>query len=164
MQSTISTYCNTPFGVAAYRNAVSQLALDREEEAAVIEAARAGDQRARDRLIEDCVRAALVRAVGLAIWYRALRGVTLDPQDIAQEAGLRAILRIEKALASPNPVGYLRRAIEGAMLTYCRERQSAVRVPVCMQSRKRIPPVEVLSLDAPIGEDGSATLADLIAS
>jgi len=137
--------------------------LDRGEESAVIVAARSGDQGARDRLIENCMQVALRRATSLAIFYRALRGVTLDPQDIAQEAALRAVLRLDKALAAPNPVGYLRRAIEGAMLTYCRERQSAVRVPASMQSRKGIKPFDVLSLDAPYG-DGGFTLADLIPS
>ncbi len=145
MQSTIGN-C-TPFGVTAYSRAVAHVGLDRGEESAVIVAARSGDQGARDRLIENCMQVALRRATSLAIFYRALR----------------AVLRLDKALAAPNPVGYLRRAIEGAMLTYCRERQSAVRVPASMQSRKGIKPFDVLSLDAPYG-DGGFTLADLIPS
>jgi DNA-directed RNA polymerase specialized sigma24 family protein len=155
--------CNTPFiGVQAYRASIGSESLSRAEEAELIAAARVGDQAARARLVEDCLQYALRRAVRLVAFYRAVRGVVLDPQDIAQEAAVRAFLRLDKALAAPNPGAYLRRAVGGAMLTFCREHQSAVRVPAPTQSRGRRP-VDVVSLDAPLpGYDGRVTLADLL--
>jgi hypothetical protein len=71
---------------------------------------------------------------------------------------------MDRALAHPNPFGYLCRAIEGAMLTFCRERQTAVRVPVTSQWRG-MPPVDVVSLDACLpGSDRSLTLAERLAA
>jgi DNA-directed RNA polymerase specialized sigma24 family protein len=167
MQTT--SQCNTPFtgegvlaGVQAYRASIGSESLSRAEEVELIAAARSGDQAARARLIEDCLRYALRRAVRLVAFYRAVRGVTLDPQDVAQEAAVRALIRLDKALAAPNPVGYLRQAVGGAMLTFCRERQNAVRVPAPSQSRGQRP-VDVTSLDAPLpGYDGRVTLADVL--
>lgn len=155
------------FGADAYFHSIGSDSLSRADEQQLIEAARRGDQDARTQLITDCQRVAYRRAVGLAAFYRALRGVELDPQDIAQEAMLRLLLRMDKALASSNPCGYLRRAIEGAMLTFCRERQTAIRVPVTTQW-KGTRPVDVVSLDAMIipagSEDIGYALMDLLAS
>jgi DNA-directed RNA polymerase specialized sigma24 family protein len=158
-----NTQCNTPLvvGSAAYRQSVPVVQRDRAEEARIIAAARAGNQAARADLIGLCQARAWSRAVSLAGFYRVLRGVVLDPQDIAQEAMLRAWLRLDKALAAPNPVGYLLRALEGAMLTFCREQQNAIRVPAPAQSRGRRP-VEVVSLDAPMSGYDRVTLADLL--
>jgi DNA-directed RNA polymerase specialized sigma24 family protein len=150
-----------PAGSAAYRLSVPVARPDRAEEARIIAAARAGNQAARAKLVEICQGRAWTRALALAGFYRDLRGVYLDAQDIAQEAMLRAWLRLDKALAAPNPVGYLMRAIEGAMLTYCREQQNAIRVPACQQSWGRRP-VEVVSLDAPLSGYDRVTLADLL--
>ena len=135
--------------------------MSRVEEFQLIEAARTGDQGARSRLVEACQYYALRRAFSLVAFYRAMRGVKLDAQDIAQEAAVRVLLRLDKALARPNPIGYLRLAMEGAMLTFCRERQTAVRVPVTSQWRGHRP-VEVVSLDAPLSGYDRVTLADLL--
>jgi len=147
--------------VQAYRASIGSESLSRAEEAELIAAARAGDQAARSRLVEDCLCYALRRAVRLVAFYRAVRGVVLDPQDIAQEAAVRALVRLDKALAAPNPVGYLRWAVGGAMLTFCREHQTAVRVPACMQSRGH-QPVDVASLDAPLPGSDGLTLVDVL--
>jgi len=149
-------------GAQAYRATLMASSPKQTELAPIVDAARTGDYTARSRLAELCLYRAWLRALRLAAFYRALRGVELDPQDIAQEAALRVWLRMEKALAHPNPFGYLCRASEGAMLTFCRERQTAVRVPVTMQWRGA-QPIMVVSLDAPLhGSDNGVTLADLL--
>lgn len=155
---------NTPLaGNVAYRQTVPVARPDRAEEARLIDAARSGSQTARADLVMICQARAWSRAVALAGFYRRTFGAVLDPQDIAQEAMLRAWLRLDKALAAPNPVGYLFKAIEGAMLTFCREQRSPIRVPVCQQSWGRRAP-DVLSLDAPLSGCEDWTLLDLLAS
>ncbi|MGB8344591.1 MAG: pentapeptide repeat-containing protein [Ktedonobacteraceae bacterium] len=149
-------------GADAYRASLSASSLTQADLEQIVDAARAGDHTARERLAELCLCRAWRRSLRLAAFYRALRGVELDPQDIAQEAALRVWLRMDKALAHPNPFGYLCRATEGAMLTFCRERQTAVRVPVTMQWRGT-PPATVVSLDAPLSiAERTVTLADLL--
>lgn len=148
-------------GKEAYSMAITRETPTEAELFRYISEARKGCQEARNSLVEFATRRAWFRALRLSAYYKALRGVELDPQDIAQEAALRSLKRFDKALAHPNPVGYLYRAIEGAMLTFCRERQSAVRVPAPMQSRGHRP-VEVVSLDAPISTRSSLTLGDLL--
>jgi len=148
-------------GAQAYRATLTTpLSPTQAELEPLVAAARAGESAARERLAHLCLTRAWLRALRLVAFYRAARGVVLDPQDIAQEAALRIWRRMDTALAHPNPFGYLCRSIEGAMLTFCRERQSAVRVPVTMQWRGH-PPVAVLSLDAPLpGYDDPTTLAE----
>jgi DNA-directed RNA polymerase specialized sigma24 family protein len=162
MSSTSSLGEPALAGAQAYRASLTALSPGEADLAPIVTAARAGDLTARSRLAELCLARAWLRALRLVAFYRALRGVVLDPQDVAQEAALRIWQRMDKALAHANPYGYLCRAIEGAMLTFCREQQSAVRVPVTMQWRG-IPPVEVVSLDTPLaGYDHRVTLADLL--
>lgn len=149
-------------GAQAYRASLTASSPDQAELVSIVDAARSGDVAARERLAELCLFRAWLRALRLAAFYRALRGVEVDPQDIAQEAALRIWLRMEKALAHPNPFGYLCRAIEGAMLTFCRERQTAMRVPVTTQWRG-VQPIMVVSLDAQLpGSNSGTTLADLL--
>ena len=149
-------------GADAYRASLSASSLTQADLEQTVDAARAGDHAARERLAELCLSRTWRRSLRLSAFYRAVRGVELDPQDIAQEAALRVWRRMDKALAHPNPFGYLCRATEGAMLTFCRERQSAVRVPVTMQWRGH-PPVAVVSLDVPLsGYEDPTTLADLL--
>lgn len=156
-----SSQSNTPLsGSEAYRATIRRRRSPAEE-ALVVEAARAGSSSARAQVLEICRARAWVRAVSLAAFYWALRGEVLDPQDIAQEAMLRAWRRMDKALVAPNPIGYLMRTLEGAMLTFCREQQNAIRVPACQQSRGRLP-LEVISLDAPLSGYDQVTLADLL--
>jgi DNA-directed RNA polymerase specialized sigma24 family protein len=151
-------------GAQAYRASLTASFPTQAELAPIVDAARKGDHTARERLAELCLYRSWLRALRLAAFYRALRGVEVDPQDIAQEAALRVWVRMEKALSHPNPFGYLCRAIEGAMLTFCRERQTAVRVPVTTQWRG-VEPMTVVSLDAPLpGADRGATLADLLSA
>jgi DNA-directed RNA polymerase specialized sigma24 family protein len=155
---------NTPLaGSAAYRQTIPVERPGRAEEAHLIEAARAGNPAARADLVTLCQARAWSRAVALAGFYHRTFGAVLDPQDIAQEAMLRAWLRIDKALAAPNPVGYLFKAIEGAMLTFCREQRSLIRVPACQQSWGRVAPA-VFSLDASLIDGEEFTLLDLLAS
>jgi len=150
-------------GAQAYSATVAS-ELPSDDDIRKIEAkAREGSYEARSRLTEICLHRTWRRALRLSAFYRALRGVELDPQDIAQEGALRAWKRLDKALTHPNPYGYLCLATEGAMLTFCRERQTAVRVPVTMQWRGH-PPVEVVSLDAPLTSDNMETLADILPS
>lgn len=149
-------------GTQAYRATLTASSPNQAELASIVDAARAGDHNARSRLAELCLYRAWLRALRLAAFYRAMRGVEVDPQDIAQEAALRVWLRMDKALVHPNLFGYLCRASEGAMLTFCRERQSVVRVPVTTQWRG-VQPFTVVSLDAPLsGSDNNVTLADLL--
>lgn len=147
-------------GSEAYRSTIRRRP-NPVEETRIVEAARAGSDLARAQLLEICRARAWLRAISLAAFYWALRGVVLDPQDIAQEAMLRAWRRMNKALTAPNPLGYLMRSLEGAMLTFCRERQNAIRVPACQQSRGKLP-ADVVSLDAPLSGYDQVTLADLL--
>lgn len=148
-------------GAQAY-GATVERELPSDEDIRKVEAkAREGSYEARARLTEICLRRTWMRALRLSAFYKALRGVELDPQDIAQEGALRAWKRLDKALSHPNPYGYLCLATEGAMLTFCRERQSAVRVPVTMQWRGHAP-VEVVSLDAQLNSENKETLADTL--
>jgi DNA-directed RNA polymerase specialized sigma24 family protein len=148
-------------GKDAYNLAITREMPSDSEVWQFVADAREGCKEARGNLVEYVTKRAWSRALRLSAYYKALRDVELDPQDIAQEAALRCLKRLDKALAHPNPVGYLYLAIEGAMLTFCRERQSAVRVPAPMQSRGQRP-VYVVSLNAPLSPHSRRTLADTL--
>ncbi len=165
-QITVQPYSSAlAFDITAYCESTRETFLKWDEEARVIEAARTGNQQARHRLVAALHIYVIKRALRLANFYLSARRVFLDPQDIAQEAMLRAWKRLDKALSAPNPIGYLLKAVEGAMLTFCKEWQSMVRVPCCMQSRG-VRLVETMSLDALLDDDGDGDdeycLANLI--
>ena len=151
------------FGREAYNASLAWEFPDDEVKNKAITDARAGDYDARAFLLGYTMQRAWMRSLRLVAYYNALRGITLDPQDVAQEASMRAWQRMDKALAHPSPIGYLAKTIEGAMLTYCREGLSPIRVPNSMQSKGNAPPY-VTSLDAPLANSSNVSLIDLIAA
>lgn len=101
------------------------------------------------------------RAVKLAHNFQLTYGAHLDAEDI-MGAGVECVLRgMQKALdQARNPIGWLLWGAQLAMLHFCQETRSPIRVPASMQHVGRKVPA-VFSLDAPLSEDGS-TLLDLV--
>lgn len=101
------------------------------------------------------------RARKLARMFRETCGAALDSEDIVQAGIEYALCRLDKALQAVSPAGYLLHAAQFAMLNYCKEQQSSIRVPARSQwNGKRVP--QVLSLDAPLIAGEDMTLLDLI--
>jgi hypothetical protein len=165
MQTTSNQQSNTQAGalsaLQAYSIEVTQISLlTDDQERDLVERARSGDGSARDALIEACQRYILSKAWHLVNYYVASAGARLEVMDVVMEGNLALLLYMDTALASVNPCGFLRKAALGVMLNYCKEHRVLIRTP----RTPGLVPHQIVSLDAPIGEDGSATLADLIAS
>src|SRR5262245_52210232 len=94
------------------------------------------------------------RAHRLARMFRESCGAVLDVEDIIQAGAVHLMHRQEQALQARNPVAYLIHAARFAMLEYCQEQRCAIRVPATSQRKygARVP--NMLSLDAPLVEDG----------
>ncbi len=154
-----------PYGRDAYLPTVplQDRLLSFEEIDRIVDNAKEGNQEAKDKLTMLMMHRAWGRGIHLALYYHALKDVYIDAQDIIQTGVLTAIERMDKALAHPNPFGYLCKASEGAMLNFCREGQSMVRVPMTSQRRgHRAPYVD--SLDTKVSAHVGLTLLEIIPS
>jgi DNA-directed RNA polymerase specialized sigma24 family protein len=136
------------FGMEAYHWDMMRVPVFSSHElAAVVQAAQQGDQDACERLFARACRSIWLRACRMAWFYRVMQGCWFDPQDLAQHAAIAAWRSFDRALARPEPLGYLLRAAKWAMQVYCREHQSLLRVPHTSQWRGARA-AEVVSLEA----------------
>jgi hypothetical protein len=102
------------------------------------------------------------RAWKLARMFRDTCGACLDAEDIIQAGAEYMLYRLDNALQAVNPIGYLLHAAQFAMLHYCQEQRSSIRVPHTSQHRGVAVPT-VVSLDAPLPGCEDLTLLDLVA-
>jgi RNA polymerase sigma factor (sigma-70 family) len=136
--------------------------LSPEAQAMYIEQARAGDNEARQALILHCISYALVKANGI---YYERRPRHIDALDLAQEANLKMLEGIDKALEVRQPVSYLVTLAVRAIQEYCTYHAPMIQKPE--YSRERLArvdpyPATVESLDEPIYEEGRLLKVELI--
>src|SRR6266849_968784 len=128
-------------------------------EAQLIESARCG---ATDELVEYVYDRLPARARKLAAMFLETCGARLDVDDVRQAGAEMVLRRLGKALGADKPVAYLLHAAQFAMLAYCKEQRSPIRVPCSTQCHTGVRPPMVLSLDAPLVAGEDLTLLDLI--
>jgi DNA-directed RNA polymerase specialized sigma24 family protein len=133
--------------------------ITRSGECELVDQARAGET---SGLVEYIYRLLQARAVHLVRGFRAVYGVSLDTDDLAQEGIVRVLRSLGGALATDHPIARLLTAAQFRMLDYCEENRTAIRVPACMQRRGAVVPM-VDSLDASIVGTDDLTLLDLVA-
>jgi DNA-directed RNA polymerase specialized sigma24 family protein len=90
-----------------------------EEEAILVEGARQGDEEARRLLVLSCTWYIYRQSARYARIAQETGKWRVEFFDLFQEAHLTVLERLNKALAHPNPCGYLRKAIDGALIDYC---------------------------------------------
>lgn len=136
--------------------------LSPEAEAMHIEQARAGDNEARQALILHCISYALAKANSI---YYERRPCHVDVLDLAQEANLKMLERIDKALEARDPVRYLVTLAVRAIQMYCTYHAPMIQKPgYSLKVLAKIDPypATVESLDAPIYEEGQRLKVELI--
>ncbi len=105
-----------------------------------------------------------VPARKLARMFRESCGAVLDVDDLIQAGAEQLLRRLDAALTVARcPIGFLKHAAQFAMLDYCQDTRSSIRVPARSQRNGKRGP-EVLSLDAPLVDGEDLTLLDLLAS
>jgi len=113
----------------------------------LVEGARKGDTQARDSLILSCVG----YVVGVARKYAVICAAAASPiefLDLVQIGNVTIVERMDKALAHPNPIGYLYKAASGAIIQYCQTRSSLIVTPKDNKG-KPLAPMEMQRLDVP---------------
>jgi RNA polymerase sigma factor (sigma-70 family) len=90
-----------------------------EEEAILVDGARHGDQEARHLLVLSCTWYIYRISARYARIARQTGKWRIEFFDLFQEAHITVLERLDKALAHNNPCGYLRKAINGAIIDYC---------------------------------------------
>ena len=132
--------------------------LSQEQEQALIERARSGDQAARDELflwLLSPVKRFASRSY-LAHCWEVSGGIS--PDDLVSEACLRMLERLPAALSSSNPFAYLLKAAYGTIRRIMWQERSSIRTPYTPGER----PIPVRSLHAPLDADCEDTLLDVI--
>jgi RNA polymerase sigma factor (sigma-70 family) len=129
-----------------------------EQERELVEVARAGDQAARQALIERTLP--YIRAV--ASRYASMLAHD-DFLDLVSEAVVAVIEKMDQALVrAEDPLSYLCNFAKHTIFAYCRAHRSLISN---VESRRMDDPFSrVGSLDAPLSDEGDLTLADQIAA
>lgn len=143
------------------RDIGSILYLTREEEQALIEQARAGDENACHDLVLSCLPYVKKVAEKYATLCAACGRKRIEYLDLVQIGCLTVLECLNKALAHPNPCGYLRRAAFGEIVKYCGKHASLITSP-SERGGKLLPIQDVESLDAPLPGNEYGTLSDII--
>lgn len=138
-----------------YRKDIAQVPrYTKADEAAFVERARSGDEQARHNLI-------LSRIGYITFLARKYANISqahphrVEFLDLVQLGNLTALERLDKALASPNPIGYLNKAVAGAMIDYARIQISSIPTGK-HHNGERMPVIYVESLDAPPPASGDS--------
>jgi DNA-directed RNA polymerase specialized sigma24 family protein len=129
--------------------------LTEEQERALAEQARAGDETSRQEIITHLLPSIERVASGL---YGAYRWAShrIEYLDLIQEGNEAMLQRFDQVLQLENPIPYLVVVARHAMYAYCRRNSSAILTP------RMAKPLAVFSLDAPLEEDADATWMDLL--
>lgn len=116
-----------------------------------VKCAKQGDSQAREHLILSCVG----YVVEMARKYATICAAAPSPiafLDLVQIGNLTIVERMEKALAHPNTIGYLYKAVRGAIIQYCQTRTSLIVTPKDTHDKPLVPMV-LQRLDAPSYRD-----------
>lgn len=136
--------------------------LSAEEETALIEQARLGEKASRETLLVSCLSYAL--GVARFLYYER-RPQHDELLDLAQVASERMVERLDRALATSNPAGYLRGIARRVMMDYCTYHAGLIQKPEYSLAnlQKFDPhPVKVVSLDEPLHADEKRIRLDQI--
>ncbi len=117
--------------------------LTREQQAAYVTAAQAGNEDARHALIVNCLNWTLSKAA--YTWLNEEPGHT-DVLDLAQHANLKMLEALPRALTCENPTSYLLSVAAHEMRLYCIYEDHLVRRPNHPVKTKQFP--ETVSLEA----------------
>ncbi len=129
-------------------------------EAQLVEAARLGDTSSLvEYIYTDLLRPPAAKLVRM---FGETGVVGLDIDDVVQTGAEYILYRLDKALNALNPVAFLVHAARFAMLHYCQEQRSLIRVS-CVQQWRGVTVPQVESLDAPLNRCEDLTLLDLLA-
>jgi RNA polymerase sigma factor (sigma-70 family) len=139
-----------------YRHELSLLPrLTPEQEREVADRARAGDEQACARVMENCLR----YVAFIAARYKRYAHHD-DYLDLVGIGNLAVVEHLEKALAMDNPCAYLFVTAKLAIINHCMTRASLI-----TKSRyAHAPDHYTTSLDAPISQDSDVTMLDLLAA
>ncbi|MGI9058229.1 MAG: hypothetical protein ACR2H5_06595 [Ktedonobacteraceae bacterium] len=127
-----------------------------EEEQAIIAQARAGNQEARFRLVEDAMHYVSALAWKFAQVYER------DYIDIVAQGNLLLVEHLDHALASDCLLAYLRTKAKYGLIAYCTATQTLITTPKDTGHGKKLKPLSVASLDSPITDDETILLLDTI--
>ncbi len=132
--------------------------LSDEQEQALIERARCGDQAACDEMFLWLLSPVKRFAVRYYLEYSWEATGVMSPDDLVSEASLRMLECLPTALASNNPFAYLLKAAYGTIRRTMWQERSPIRTPYTPGER----PIPVKSLHAPLDADSDDTLLDVI--
>ncbi len=138
--------------------------LTPDEERAVIAQARTGNPLARETLVFNCVDYVKTVARKYAAICAASGRKRIEYLDLVQIGNMTVLERLDKALAHPNPIGYLKKTASGEIIKHCCKHASLITTP---QERGGtfLSIVDVTSTDAPLpSTDERLTLADVVAA
>jgi RNA polymerase sigma factor (sigma-70 family) len=134
----------------------------RAEVDALIVRAREGDRKAREAFLISC----LSHALGVARFvYYERRPSHDDLLDLVQVASERMVEKLDKALATSAPAAYLRGIARRVIMDYCTYHADLIQKPeyaLAVLEKMNPHPAKVVSLDAPIRDDGKRVCVDLI--
>ena len=139
-------------------NVVSRHHLSDEQEQALIERARSGDQVARDELLLSLLPPVKRFAARYFLTYSWRVAGGVSPDDLVSEASLRMLERFSAALAASNPCAYLLTTAYGAIRHAMWQQASPIRTP----DTPGVKPKVVMSLHAPLDADSDTTLLDVL--
>jgi DNA-directed RNA polymerase specialized sigma24 family protein len=130
--------------------------LSDEQERALIERARSGDQAARDEMFLWLLSPVKRYATRYYLAYYWEAPGRVSPDDLVSEAMVRMLERFATALAASNPFAYLLSVAYGAIRKAMSLERSPIRTPYTPGER----PLRVKSLDAPPIYEAAARLSE----
>lgn len=132
--------------------------LARETSPALVRLARNGDELARQQLVLGCLRHVLIKA---CFYYQERQPEHIDILDLAQEASLAMLEKLDKALSANDPVAYIVTVAYQAIRIYCSYHAPMIQKPESYSLKRMAEvdpyPASVESFDVPISE-GSVRL------
>ncbi len=149
----LANHESTLTSVEQYLSEVSRLPiLSRGEEAEVVRRARLGDKKAKEELLQSCLRYVAFVTSRYTCYLEHEEYL-----DLVSVGNLAIVERLDKALTVENPVAYLHGVAKLAIRSYCYKYSQLI-----TQVRRK-PFVRVDSLEAPIG-NGTQCLADRLSA
>ena len=140
-----------------YRNEVGRLfRLTQEEEHLLVERAKEGDAHVRNQIIESCLHYVEYWASRL---YRAYSWQSWRTEyvDLIQVGNVTLLETFDKAMEKEDSIAYLKGAAKLGMLKYVQHHRSSITTP-----GNEYTDIPVESFDAPLGDENTLTLADVI--